>query len=40
MVARSGAFDSYLKVANEISERDRKRSDPIARYLDSLEKEY
>jgi hypothetical protein len=40
MGSRSGAFDSYLKVANEISEHDRKRSDPISRYLDSLEREY
>lgn len=33
-------FDEYLKTAREISEQDRKQRDPIARYLDSLEREY
>ncbi len=37
---RSGAFDNYLKTANELSEQNRKRTDPIARYLDELEREY
>jgi hypothetical protein len=40
MGSKSDAFDSYLKAANEISEQDRKRSDPIARYLDELEQEF
>ncbi len=37
---RTNAFDSYLKAANEISRDEARRSDPIARYLDILEKEY
>ena len=37
---RSNAFDSYLKTANEISEQEQKRRDPIARYLDDIEQEY
>lgn len=40
MGGNSRAFDAYIKAANEISEQDRKRRDPIARYLDELEKEY
>ena len=40
MGTRSGAFDNYLKTASELSEQDRKRRDPIARYLDELEREY
>jgi hypothetical protein len=40
MGSRSDTFDSYLKAANEISEGDRKRSDPIGRYLDDLEQEF
>ncbi|MDB6148564.1 MAG: hypothetical protein JWQ44_12 [Chthoniobacter sp.] len=36
----SNAFDNYLKTANEISEQDKRRKDPIARYLDQLEQEY
>jgi hypothetical protein len=40
MGSKSNAFDSYLKAANEISEQDRKRTDPIARYLDDLEQEF
>ena len=37
---RTNAFDSYLKAANEVSREEARRSDPIARYLDLLEKEY
>ena len=33
-------FDEYLKTAREISEQERKQRDPIARYLDELEREY
>jgi len=40
MGLKSDTFDSYLKTANEISEQDRKRTDPIARYLDDLEQEF
>jgi hypothetical protein len=40
MGGRSSAFDNYLKTANQISEQERRRRDPIARYLDQLEKEY
>lgn len=40
MSGRSGAFDNYLKTANELSEQENKRRDPIARYLDELEREY
>jgi hypothetical protein len=36
----SGAFDNYLKTANEISEQDQKRKSPIGRYLDELEQEF
>ena len=36
----TNAFDSYLKAANEVSREEARRSDPIARYLDLLEKEY
>jgi hypothetical protein len=36
----SKLFEGYLKTANEISEQDKARRDPIARYLDSIEKEY
>ena len=37
---RSNAFDSYLKAANEVTREEARRNDPIARYLDLLEKEY
>ncbi len=37
---RSNAFDSYLKTANELSEQEQKRRDPIGRYLDDFEQEY
>ena len=37
---RSNAFDSYLKAANEVTREEAHRNGPIARYLDSLEKEY
>ncbi len=37
---RSNAFDNYLKTANEISEEKKKPTDPIARYLDELEREF
>ena len=40
MGSKTDTFDSYLKAANEISEQDRKRSDPIGRYLDDLEQEF
>jgi hypothetical protein len=40
MGGRSRAFDNYLKTANELSEQETKRRDPIARYLDELEREY
>ncbi|HEX8294993.1 MAG TPA: hypothetical protein VF593_01730 [Chthoniobacteraceae bacterium] len=40
MNSRSNAFDDYLKTANELSEEEKKRRDPIGRYLDQLEKEY
>jgi len=40
MGSRNDAFDNYLKAANELSEQDRKRTDPIGRYLDDLEKEF
>lgn len=40
MGGRSNAFDNYLKTANEISEQESKRRDPIARYLDEIEREY
>ncbi len=36
----SNAFDSYLKTANEMSEQEQKRRDPIGRYLDDFEQEY
>jgi di/tricarboxylate transporter len=37
---RSGAFDSYLKAANEISLQDNRRSGPIAEYMDQLQQEF
>ena len=37
---RTNAFDSYLKAANEVSREEMRRDDPIARYLNLLEKEY
>ena len=37
---RTHAFDSYLKAANELSRNEARRSEPIARYLDLLEKEF
>ena len=37
---RTNAFDSYLKAANELSREQERRDDPIARYLDLMEKEY
>jgi hypothetical protein len=40
MGSKSDTFDSYLKTANEISEQDRKHTDPIGRYLDDLEQEF
>ncbi|MGB8169348.1 MAG: hypothetical protein WCF18_17755 [Chthoniobacteraceae bacterium] len=40
MGSRSHAFDNYLKTANELSDQETKRRDPIARYLDELEREY
>jgi cytochrome c peroxidase len=38
----SGAFDSYLKTARDLDREDaeRKKNDPISRYLDTLEKEF
>jgi hypothetical protein len=40
MGSKSDTFDSYLKTANELSEEDRKRANPIGRYLDDLEQEF
>ena len=40
MKTSSGIFNNYLKTANELLEQDKKRRDPIARYLDELEREY
>ena len=40
MKTRSGAFDNYLKTANEISEQDRKQKGAIGRYLDEIEQEF
>jgi hypothetical protein len=40
MGLKSDTFDSYLKAAHEISEQDRKRSDPIGRYLNDLDQEF
>lgn len=40
MDSSSGVFDDYLKAAGEISEQDRARSGPVARYLDDLEQVY
>lgn len=40
MGSRSHAFDNYLKTANELSDHEAKRRDPIARYLDEIEREY
>lgn len=37
---RSNLFDSYLQTANELSEQEKLRRDPIARYLDDLEQQY
>jgi len=39
MGGRSGAFDSYLKAADEIDEQLKTRTDPVSRYLDQLERE-
>lgn len=36
----SNVFENYLRTADELSEQDKKSRDPIARYLDSIEKEY
>ncbi|MEA3210025.1 MAG: hypothetical protein QOE70_3082 [Chthoniobacter sp.] len=40
MGSRSHAFDNYLKTANELSEQDRQHRDPVAGYLDELERQY
>jgi len=40
MGVRSNAFDGYRTTANEISAEGKKRTDPIARYLDELEREF
>jgi hypothetical protein len=37
---RSGAFDSYLKAANEISAQESRRSTPITEYMDQLQQEF
>ena len=37
---RTNAFDSYLKATKELTRDESRRSEPIARYLDLLEKEY
>jgi hypothetical protein len=38
----SGVFESYLKTASDLDreEAERKKNDPISRYLDTLEKEF
>lgn len=38
----SGAFESYLKTARDLDreEAERRKKDPISRYLDTLEKEF
>ena len=38
--SRSSAFDAYLKTAEEISERDRKQTGPVGRYLDEVERDF
>ena len=38
--SRNGAFDNYLRTANEISEDERKKKGPIGEYLDQLELEF
>ncbi len=38
MGERTHAFDDFLKTATEIEKEDRKRTAPIARYLDEIEK--
>jgi hypothetical protein len=35
----SGAFDDYLKTAEQLSEQDRKQKGAVGRYLDAMEKE-
>jgi 5'-deoxynucleotidase YfbR-like HD superfamily hydrolase len=40
LTGSSKAFEGYLKTANELSEQDKLRRDPIASYLDSIEKQY
>jgi hypothetical protein len=40
MKTRSGAFDDYLRTAEELSEQDRKQKGPIGRYLDELERQF
>ncbi len=37
---RTNDFDSFLKAAREVTRVETRRNDPIARYLDALEKEY
>lgn len=37
---RSGAFDSYLKAANDLSAQEARRRNPIAQYLDELQQEF
>jgi hypothetical protein len=39
MGSRSNAFDNYLRTANEVSEQEKRHTDPVARYLDQLEHE-
>jgi hypothetical protein len=40
MQSRSGTFDSYLRAASQISEKDRKDKGPIGAYLDQIEQEF
>jgi hypothetical protein len=40
MKTRSGAFDNYLRTANEISEQDRRGKSAVGQYLDELEREF
>jgi hypothetical protein len=37
---RSGAFDGYLKAANELKVQESRRSGPITEYMDQLQQEF
>jgi hypothetical protein len=40
MKTLSGAFDNYLKTADELSERDKKQKGQIGQYLDEMERDF